>query len=263
MSNPQYKAIITGATGGIGQAIAKALAPHCQMLILQGRDTQKLAALKASLASSNTQVEVLAGDIPNPDTPKQLFDLAESKGGLNLLINNAGISRFQSFEHQSKDDIGHLLQTNLVAPILLTQSLLPLLKKEPSQIVNVGSIFGYLGFPGFSSYCASKFGLRGFSQALRRELSDTSVSVKYFSPRATQTSINTDSVVQMNQELGTQSDTPEWVAQEFIRFLSSNAWEKKLGFKESFFVLLNHLFPKLPDQGIGKQLPIIKKYLSK
>ncbi len=263
MSNHSYKALITGATGGIGQAMAKALAPHCKSLILQGRDPKKLAALKESLVLSHARVETLAGDLSDTDTVKQLLNLTQSMGGLNLLINNAGVSRFQSFEDQSPEDIGHLMQTNLLAPMVLTQALLPLLKQEPSQIVNVGSTFGYLGFPGFSTYCASKFGLRGFSQALRRELSDTSVTVKYFSPRATQTSINTDAVVQMNQELGTHSDTPEWVAQEFIQFLSSQAWEKKLGFKESFFVFLNHLFPGLPDQAIGKQLPIIKKYLSK
>ncbi len=263
MSNNQYQAILTGATGGIGQAIAKELAPHCKSLILQGRDTQKLTALKDSLAPSNVRIEILAGDISDAGTATQLVHLAQSMGGLNLLVNNAGVSYFQSFEKQSTEDMTHLMQTNLLAPIVLTQALLPLLKQTTSQIVNVGSTFGYLGFPGFSTYCASKFGLRGFSQALRRELSDTSVTVKYFSPRATQTSINTDAVVQMNHELGTSSDTPEFVAKEFITFLSSKAWEKKLGFKEAFFVFLNQLFPALPDQAIGKQLPIIKKYLSK
>jgi short-subunit dehydrogenase len=135
------------------------------------------------------------------------------------------------------------------------------LKKEPSQIINIGSIFGYLGFPGFSTYCAGKFGLRGFSQSLRRELSDTSVSVRYFAPRATNTKINSDQVTQMNAELKTDSDTPKFVAGEFMKFLGGDAWEKKLGFKESFFVFMNNLFPGVPDKAIQGQLPIIKKYL--
>ena len=147
--------------------------------------------------------------------------------------------------------------------MLLTKNLLPLLKQEKSQIINIGSIFGYLGFPGFVSYCTSKFGLRGFSQALRRELSDTSVTVRYFAPRATKTSINSDAVMQMNAELKTDSDSPQFVADELIKFLAGNAWEKKLGGKESFFVLMNHLFPAAPDKAILGQLPIIKKYLKK
>jgi short-subunit dehydrogenase len=179
------------------------------------------------------------------------------------LINNAGISLFKSFTDQTDKDITQLMLTNLISPMLVCKQLLPHLKKEPSQIINIGSIFGYLGFPGFSSYCASKFGLRGFSQSLRRELSDTSVSVRYFAPRATKTSINTDQVMQMNAELKTDSDTPDFVAGEFMKFLSGHVWEKKLGFKESFFVFMNNLFPGIPDKAIQGQLPIINKYLNK
>jgi short-subunit dehydrogenase len=191
------------------------------------------------------------------------MDAVLAQQGINLLINNAGISQFKSFMNQSDKEITQLMLTNLISPMLLCKQLLPLLKKEPSQIINIGSIFGYLGFPGFSSYCASKFGLRGFSQSLRRELSDSPVSVRYFAPRATKTSINSDQVMQMNAELKTDADTPDKVAKEFIKFLGGNAWEKKLGFKESFFVFMNQIFPGVPDKAIQKQLPIINKYLNK
>jgi short-subunit dehydrogenase len=135
--------------------------------------------------------------------------------------------------------------------------------QEKAQIINIGSIFGYLGFPGFTSYCASKFGLRGFSQSLRRELSDTNIAVRYFAPRATRTNINSDAVTQMNQELKTTSDTTEFVASELMKFLKTDSFEKKLGVKESFFVFMNQLFPGIPDKAILGQLPIIKKYLNK
>ncbi len=264
MSQNRYKAVLTGATGGIGQAIAKQLAPQCEHLILLGRNEAKLAALQEALATSGAKIEVLAGDIGDVNTHQQLEALAKSTGGINLLINNAGTSQFKSFNEQSSGEIQGLLNTNLLAPMLLSKCLLDLLQKEDkAQIINIGSIFGYIGFPGFATYCSSKFGLRGFSQSLRRELSDTSVSVRYFAPRATKTPINSDTVMQMNAELKTESDTPEYVATELMKFLQTNAWEKKLGGKESFFVFMNQLFPKIPDKAILGQLPIIKKYLKK
>lgn len=263
MTNKPYKAVLTGATGGIGRAIALQLAPQCSSLILMGRDTQKLEALKNELSNTAANIQIVSGDLCDDSTSVRLMDAISAQQGINLLINNAGISQFKSFEQQSDKDITQLMLTNLISPMLLCKQLLPLLKKEPSQIINIGSIFGYLGFPGFSSYCASKFGLRGFSQSLRRELSDSSVSVRYFAPRATQTSINSDQVMQMNAELKTDADAPNSVAQEFMKFLSGHAWEKKLGFKESFFVFMNHLFPSVPDKAIKGQLPIINKYLNK
>ena len=220
MSQNRYKAVLTGATGGIGQAIAKQLAPQCEHLILLGRNEAKLAALQEALATSGAKIEVLAGDIGDVNTHQQLEALAKSTGGINLLINNAGTSQFKSFNEQSSGEIQGLLNTNLLAPMLLSKCLLDLLQKEDkAQIINIGSIFGYIGFPGFATYCSSKFGLRGFSQSLRRELSDTSVSVRYFAPRATKTPINSDTVMQMNAELKTESDTPEYVATELMKFL--------------------------------------------
>jgi short-subunit dehydrogenase len=263
MTNKPYKAVLTGATGGIGRAIALQLAPQCSSMILMGRNTEKLEALKEELANIAVQVQIVSGDLCEDSTSVRLMDAVLAQQGINLLINNAGISLFKSFEDQTEKDITQLILTNLVSPMLLSKQLLPHLKQVPSQIINIGSIFGYLGFPGFSTYCAGKFGLRGFSQSLRRELSDTSVSVRYFAPRATNTSINSDQVTQMNAELKTDSDTPEFVAKEFMKFLTGNAWEKKLGFKESFFVFMNNLFPGVPDKAIQGQLPIINKYLKK
>jgi len=263
MINQPYKAVLTGATGGIGRAIALQLAPKCSSLILMGRDIQKLETLKHELSNLAVNVQIVSGDLCEDSTTVRLMVAVLTQQGINLLINNAGMGLFKSFEEQTDKDITELMLTNLISPMLLCKQLLPHLKNEPSQIINIGSTFGYLGFPGFSTYCASKFGLRGFSQSLRRELSDTAVSVRYFAPRATKTSINSDQVMQMNAELKTDSDTPDLVAREFMKFLSGKAWEKKLGFKESFFVLMNNLFPGVPDKAIQGQLSIINKYLKK
>lgn len=254
------RAVLTGASGGIGSAIARLLAPRAQCLILVGRRIEALEALQRELGVE--RAHIVCGDLCDASTRRQIRERAESLGGIDLLINNAGASDFHSFATQDDAAIRGLLETNLLAPMLLTRELLPVLCAQTrAQVVNIGSIFGYIGFPGFGAYCASKFGLRGFSQSLRRDLADSAVTVRYFAPRATRTNINSDAVSAMNRELGTAEDPPERVAQEFLEFLGTAAWEKKLGAKERFFVLMNQLLPAVPDKALRGQLPIIKRYL--
>lgn len=258
---PRYRAVVTGAGGGIGAAIARHLAPAADSLILVGRREAPLQLLRAELP---IPVQLVCGDLTDTATLASIEAAARAMGGLNLLVNNAGVSEFHSFETQSPDAIRAMLETNLLAPMLLTRQLLPLLRLAPSaQVVNVGSIFGLLGFPGFAAYGASKAGLKGFSQALRRELSDSAIEVRHFAPRATSTGINSSAVNAMNEELNTAQDTPEKVAAAFVAFLGDNAWQRTLGGKESFFVLLNKLIPALPDGAIRKQLQVIRKHLPK
>ena len=257
----RYRAVLTGAGGGIGSAIARRLAPQADSLILVGRQPARLAALRAELGA---HVQVVCGDLTSPSTLTAIEQAAQAAGGINLLINNAGISQFHSFATQSPEAIRAMLDTNLLAPMLLTRQLLPLLHQAPSaQVINIGSVFGMLGYPGFAAYGASKAGLKGFSQALRRELSDTSIEVRHFAPRATRTAINSTAVNAMNSALGTAEDSPETVAAAFAEFLAGTAWHSTMGRKESFFVLVNRLLPSLPDDAIRKQLSVIRQYLPK
>lgn len=107
------------------------------------------------------------------------------------MINNAGIGGFGLFDQQDWPTVAELLATNLEAPMRLSQTLIPALKAHPqAAIVNIGSTFGSLPFAGFAAYSAAKAGLRGFSQALRRELADTQVAVIHIAPRAINTSLN-------------------------------------------------------------------------
>lgn len=258
----KYCAVLTGASGGIGKAIAKELAGQCKWLILAGRNLAVLQALREELPCP--AVHIVHGDLLQDETQDGIAALAQALGSINLLINNAGISEFHAFPTQDSEQIARMLETNLLAPMLLSRRMIPLLGAAPhAQIVNIGSVFGQIGFPGFAAYCASKAGLRGFSQALRRELRDTSIAVRHFAPRATVTAINSTAVAAMNRELNTAEDTPERVASELMRFLRGDQWELILGRRESFFVLLNKLLPALPEKAIRGQLPIIRKYLPK
>ena len=255
-----YRTVLTGASGGIGRAIARLLAPRSSWLLLVGRNRDELEALRLELGPDRTHV--ICGDLCAAATREALCAAALALGGANLLVNSAGTSDCHAFATQEDERIRQLLVINLLVPMLLTRALLPQLQQQArAQVINIGSIFGYIGFPGFGAYCAGKFGLRGFSQSLRRELADTGVAVRYFAPRATRTSMNPPAVTAMNRELGNVEDLPEVAAREFITFLATHAWERKLGAKERFFVFLNQLFPALPDKAISGQLPIIRKHL--
>jgi short-subunit dehydrogenase len=178
------------------------------------------------------------------------------------VINNAGVSHFSLFEKMLPSEITQIIETNLLSQMLLCHAFLPLLKSCPgSEIVNIGSTFGSIGYPGFSAYCASKFGLRGFSEALNRELADQPLSIRYFAPRATNTALNTDKVVAMNKALANEMDSAEQVAEALMAFLENTHHRAFLGWPEKLFVRLNGLLPKMVDQAISKKLDVIKRYL--
>lgn len=265
MSGHPYRVVLTGAAGGIGQELALALAQKSSAMLLVGRDADKLSALRQRLpaAREGLSIDVLATDLTSDAGRESVANAARAlRGGVNLLVNNAAVSDFHAFQTQPAPLVESMLATNLLSPILLCQKLLPLLLTQPAaQIVNVGSVFGDIGYPGFAVYCASKSGLRGFTQALRRELSDTPVRARYFAPRATQTGLNSPAVEAMNAELKTQSDDPAVVAQACMSFLAGTRSEQVVGWPEKLFVLINRLRSSITDDAIAKRLAVIKRHL--
>jgi short-subunit dehydrogenase len=155
-----------------------------------------------------------------------------------------------------------MLSTNLSVPIKLCQLFLGQLQYTKGTIVNVGSSFGSIGYPYQTLYCASKFGLRGFTEALSRELNGSGVKVAYLAPRATDTTINNSKIRALNKELGNKMDSPELVARELLALLDSNQTRRFIGFPEKLFVRINGAFPRIVDNAIAKQLPKIKRFLS-
>lgn len=260
-----HRLVLTGASGGLGRAIAQTLATRSSFMLLAGRDPARLHGLATDLSSrhSHLQVEIVSGDLTDRGLLSQLVERAVGSGEpINLLINNAGANDFHAFDSQRPDAVERLLAVNLAAPMLLTQALLPALRRAAcAQIVNIGSVLGDIGYPGFSVYCATKFGLRGFSQALRRELAGTTVAVRYFAPRAIRTGLNCAAVNAMNRALTTKEDAPARVARALLAFLDSRAFERSLGFPERLYVFLNRMAPAINDRAIRAQLPIIRDHL--
>jgi short-subunit dehydrogenase len=247
--------VLTGATGGIGEAFAQALAGAGARLILVSRSQDKLDSLLASLPGEG-HVSV-AADLSSARGRAAV--LAASTTGVDLLVNNAGVSHFGLLEAQSEELLHQMMEVNVIAPMLLTRMLLPVTSQHEAVIVNVGSSFGSIGFAGYCGYSASKFALRGFTEALRRELADTRVQVLYLSPRATATAMNAPEVTALNEELGNTTDSPERVADELMAQLRKSQSSRFIGWPERFFVKLNGLFPSVVDSALLKQLPVIRR----
>lgn len=270
----QYTVLI-GATGGIGQEIAKQLCANNKPAILVGRNTQTLSHLMDELSSYYPKVPLLSFtcDLSIIDSQQQLttslsqlIDSGHStEHSIETVILNAGVNEFSMLTEQSDDSIEQMMLVNVAYPLQLIKRLLPTLiaQPKPSQIISIGSTFGSIGYPGFSAYSASKFALRGASEALGREYADTSVKFRYFAPRATATTMNKDSVVAMNQALKVKMDSPEVVATALLNFMSGSQAEQHLGFPERFFAWLNRLFPNIVGNAIVKDLPTIKQFAKK
>jgi short-subunit dehydrogenase len=181
-----------------------------------------------------------------------------------MLINNAGVGGFGLLESQDWTEVEQVLATNLVVPIRLTHALLPWLKAQPeATVVNIGSTFGSIPFAGFAAYSSAKAGLRGFSQALRRELADSSVRVIHIAPRAIDTSLNSAAVNRLNAALGNTSDSPAGVAAQIVEKLRNDAAESHLGFPERLFAWINGVSPALIDRGLSGKLATIKHHAIK
>jgi short-subunit dehydrogenase len=255
MKAGRARIVLTGASGGIGRAAALQLAQAGAALMLVGRQPAALAAQAAQLGS---QVTWQAADLTDP---LALERLARAAGAwhANVLVHGAGLPAFGRLENAAPADIQQVLATNLLAPMLLTRALLPALQRQPqAQVICIGSTLGRLGLPGFSVYAATKFGLRGFAEALRRELADSPVQVQYLGPRSTRTDFNDQAVEAYNRATGTAMDPPERVAAALLAQLESEAAESFIGFPETLAVRLNGLAPTWLDGAFDRhraQLP--------
>ncbi len=253
--------LLTGATGGIGRALATELVRAGARLILTARQQTALDELAGALPKRQV-VAVLAADLTQPAQRHRLAELATGQD-VGILVNLFGANRFGLLAAQEDADVEALISVNLVGPIALTQRLLSHLERRPeSLIVNVGSAFDSIGFPGYVLYSASKFGLRGFSEALARELADGSVRVVHVAPRATRTAMNPPAVSAMNRALGNAEDPPDKVAARIVAAMRRGERRSAIGWRERCFARLNQTLPALVDRALARQLATVKHFAS-
>lgn len=256
------RVLLTGATGGIGRATAQRLLDAGAQVLLVARDEAALNALAQSLALAGERVGVRAADLTQPRDRAALCDFARSwRGGIEILINNAGSNTFGLYEDLTAAQLDLCLALNVTAPMQLCRDLLPWLQtRDSAAIVNIGSVFGSIGFPGYAAYSATKFAMRGFSEALRRELAGTRVEVKYLAPRATRTAMNPPAVETMNSQLRVAMDPPERVARELVELLGRRGHSAVIGWPERLFVKINALLPRIVDRALRGQLSVIRAF---
>jgi len=256
------RVLLTGAAGGIGRVMCRELLEAGAHVLMVDRDARALQVLFGELAFAAERVGTLVADLTSLADRARLRDVASDwHGGINVLVNNAGLNPFALFEDLTGEQIDLALAVNLQAPMHLCRELMPQLRTRPAaMIVNVGSVFGAIGYPGYVAYSATKFAMRGFTEALRRELADSAVAVKYLAPRATRTSINPEAVVEMNDALKVAMDPPERVARELVRLLRRRGSSVVVGWPERAFVKINALLPGVVDHAIRKQLSIIQHF---
>jgi 3-oxoacyl-[acyl-carrier protein] reductase len=175
------KALVTGSSGGIGEAVARALHAQGATVGLHGTRVEKLEALAAELGD---RAKVFAADLSDRSAVKALGQKAEAElGGVDILVNNAGITKDGLFVRMSDDDWDAVLEVNLGAVFRLTRELThPMMRRRFGRIVNVTSVVAVTGNPGQANYCASKAGMIGFSKSLAQEIASRNVTVNCVAP---------------------------------------------------------------------------------
>ncbi|MFI7543911.1 SDR family NAD(P)-dependent oxidoreductase [Actinoplanes sp. NPDC049599] len=186
-------AVLTGAASGIGEQLAYGLAARGSGLVLLDRDALRLDAVAERIRAGHPglAVETLVADLADRAAVLDLAaGLRERHPELGLLVNNAGTALGGRFDQLSLAQFERVMAVNFTAPLLLTHHLLPALTAAPgSHLVNVSSLYGLIAPPGQSAYSASKFALRGFSEALRGELLESGVGVTTVHPGGIRTRI--------------------------------------------------------------------------
>lgn len=254
--------ILTGASGGIGSEVAKLLARKGAHLILADRNAEALNKVKREIAPYGIKTVMVVADLTTDAGRRSVIDQGlKAFGQIDILINLAGIMSFTDFTVEDPTMTELLYKVNVLAPMQLTQTILPhMVERGQGQIVNIGSIFGSIAFAYFATYSSTKFALRGFSEALRRELEGSGIKVSYIAPRAAKTPFNNGAINKMSDAVKMNMDSPASVATHIVRAIEKDAKDYYIGWPESLFVRINALFPRIVDWAVKKQNQITRDF---
>lgn len=253
MPRKRKNVLVTGAGSGIGRALAVEAARRGMAVALCGRREEALRETAALLGPSATVLLIPADVTSAADRTRIVDHISEAWGALDTLVNNAGVIKAASVEDTDDETLDRIFRTNVIGPIALVRELTPLLAAaRPSRVVNVGSIFGDIPYPGFAAYSASKFALRGFSMALRREFKDKGIGVTYAAPRATRT----DAAIALERLIAAsnmQLDSPDRVARQIWQAVTREDDVVYAAGPERLYVLVQRVFPRLVDRTLARQ----------
>jgi short-subunit dehydrogenase len=236
------KALVSGAASGIGRAIALRLAKEGAQLFLVDIDVNGLAATAAECREKGVDVVTRRCDLSHPpDVSVAVADVLTRWNGVDILINNAGITYYGKTDQMAAEHWDRLLRINLLAHVQFTRELLSsLLERQEAHVLNVCSVLGLVGMPKVTAYCTSKFGMVGFSESLRNEFGKQGLGVTALCPGFVTTNLFTNAPLEEQAEEHKVPPraictTPERVAEFAIKAIYRN---KRLVIMEPFARLM-------------------------
>jgi short-subunit dehydrogenase len=250
--------LITGASQGIGRAIVVEAARRGGRVIAAARSAELLDELAREVRGKDGTIETVVADVTGPDDRRRMLEAAQRAfGGLDVLINNAGIGATGHFVEATEERLRKIMEVNFFGLTELTRLCLPVLKQGHSPaIVNVSSVLGRRALPGRSEYSASKFAVQGFSEALRAEVDKDGVDVLLVNPGLTQTNFSQNMLeakarFKLDHMRGM---TSEQVATATMRALERGKNEITLTLGGRLLLFVNRFFPGLVDWIIRRRV---------
>jgi short-subunit dehydrogenase len=246
------RVLITGASQGIGRALAVLAAARGARVLAAARSEELLRELAQEVRASGGVLETVLADVTSPEDRRRMVEAAVRHfGGLDVLVNNAGIGATGHFADCGPERLRKIFEVNFFGLTETTRAFLPLLKQgNRPAVVNISSIAGKRGIPARSEYSASKFAVHGFSEALRAELAKDGIDVLVVCPGLTQTNFSKN---MLEQKAKIQMDhlrgmTPEQVAAAILRAIERGRNETWLTFKGRLMLWFCRFFPRIADR---------------
>lgn len=245
--------LITGASGGIGEALVKKLAERKHNLVLVARNEEKLAQLSQQLQQQyGVKAPFIAADLTKPDAPFTIYEQTQKQNWeIDILVNNAGIGSGGEFAHLLLQSELDLLQLNNASLVAMTHHFLQQMKdRQQGTIINVASMAAFMPVPYMATYAASKMFVRSFTEALTQECKPYNVQVMLFAPGLTKTNFNQAAGINNEKGVGLSADyetaaiqMPEEVADELVNALAAKKTFHVSGSKNRFGSRLLALLP--------------------
>jgi short-subunit dehydrogenase len=243
------RAIVTGASSGIGRAVVVELLRRGARVVALARREDRLRQLAGEMSEPDS-LRWIAGDVTSRDDRAAALELAQREfGGLDALVNNAGIGALGRFEEAGEARLRQVMEVNFFAPAEFIREALPMLRSGTRPlIVNVSSVLGHRAVPEKSEYCASKFALHGFSDSLRAELVIRGIDVLLVSPSTTESEFFAQAVGKSSRPRGPfGAMAAEVVARQIVAAMRSGRREIILSASGKLLVWIDRLCPPLAD----------------